>query len=367
MARGGIEAAQAYHESLHQRRDGLRYEIDGTVVKVDELALRERLGTLNRTPRWAIAVKFPPRQETTVVENIETSVGRTGSLTPVAVLRPVQIGGVTVVHAGLHNQDEIDRLDIRIGDTVFVERAGDVIPKIVKVVHELRPPDTVPWRLPEHCPVCGTRAVRAEGEVALRCPNLECPVQVREVLRHFASRNALDIDGLGEQRIEQLIAAKRVRRPSDLFTLTAEELAALERMGEKSAQNLVAAHRARQGRLARAVPERARHPPRRRARRGDPGARIPGPRAPARGAGRRDRGGRRDRPDDRARRARLARRPGEPARGRAPARAPADPDRRRASSTRGATRSRARPSSSPARSPSRARPGRRGSRPPAPR
>ncbi|MFI5314376.1 MAG: NAD-dependent DNA ligase LigA [Myxococcota bacterium] len=241
IAAGGIEAAQAYYERLRDSRDALPYEIDGAVVKVDDLALRERLGALNRTPRWAVAVKFPPRQETTRVRAIETSVGRTGALTPVAVLEPVQIGGVTVTHAGLHNQDEVDRLDVRVGDTVFVERAGDVIPKIVKVVREKRPPHTAPFRLPEACPVCGTRALRAEGEVALRCPNLECPVQVREVLRHFASRDALDVDGLGEQRIDQLLAAKRVRRPSDLFSLRAEELAELDRLGEKSAQNLVAA------------------------------------------------------------------------------------------------------------------------------
>jgi DNA ligase (NAD+) len=164
----------------------------------------------------------------------------------------VQIGGVTVTHAGLHNQDEVDRLDIRIGDTVFVERAGDVIPKIVKVVSEKRPRGAKPFKLPTHCPACHTKAVRVEGEVALRCPNLECPVQVREVLRHFASRNALDIDGLGEQRIDQLIKAGRVRRPSDLFDLKAGELAELERMGEKSAQNLVdAIERARKPRLER--------------------------------------------------------------------------------------------------------------------
>jgi DNA ligase (NAD+) len=252
FAAGRIETVQEFHAQLRVERDRLPYEIDGTVVKVDDLALRERLGTLNRTPRWAIAVKFPPRQETTRVAGIETSVGRTGALTPVAVLEPVQIGGVTVTHAGLHNQDEVDRLDIRVGDTVFVERAGDVIPKIVKVVHEKRPPGTTPFRLPEHCPACGTQAVRADGEVALRCPNPECPVQVREVLRHFASRNALDIDGLGEQRIDQLVAAGRVRRPSDLFTLDAVELAALDRMGEKSAQNLVAAlERAKDTSLAR--------------------------------------------------------------------------------------------------------------------
>jgi DNA ligase (NAD+) len=252
IARGGIGDVQAFHDKLLRERDQLPYEIDGTVVKVAELALRERLGTLNRTPRWAVAVKFPPSQETTRVRAIETSVGRTGALTPVAVLEPVQIGGVTVTHAGLHNQDEVDRLDIRVGDTVFVERAGDVIPKIVKVVRESRPAGAEPFRLPTHCPACGTQAVRAEGEVALRCPNLECPVQVREVLRHFASRHALDVDGLGEQRIEQLIAAKRVRRPSDLFSLSAAELAELERMGEKSAQNLVdALERARDVSLAR--------------------------------------------------------------------------------------------------------------------
>ncbi|HKC52880.1 MAG TPA: NAD-dependent DNA ligase LigA [Myxococcota bacterium] len=252
IAQGPIETVRAFHERLLRERDSLPYEIDGTVVKVDELALRERLGTLNRTPRWAIAVKFPPRQETTRVVAIETSVGRTGALTPVAVLEPVQIGGVTVTHAGLHNQDEVDRLDVRVGDTVFVERAGDVIPKIVKVVREKRPADSVPFRLPQHCPVCGSAAVRAEGEVALRCPNPECPVQVREVLRHFASRNALDVEGLGEQRIDQLIAVKRVRRPSDLFTLGAAELAALDRLGEKSAQNLVdALERAKSVSLAR--------------------------------------------------------------------------------------------------------------------
>jgi DNA ligase (NAD+) len=252
LVRGGIEDVQAFHERLLRERDGLPYEIDGTVAKVDDLALRERLGTLNRTPRWAIAVKFPPRQETTRVADILTSVGRTGALTPVAVLEPVQIGGVTVTHAGLHNQDEVDRLDIRVGDTVFVERAGDVIPKIVKVVHEKRPPHTVRFRLPSHCPACGTKAVRAEGEVTLRCPNLECPVQVREVLRHFASRNALDVEGLGEQRLEQLIAKRRVRRPSDLFTLTAKELAEMERLGDKSAQNLVdALEKAKRVSLAR--------------------------------------------------------------------------------------------------------------------
>jgi DNA ligase (NAD+) len=237
----GIAGALAFHERLERERDALPYEVDGTVVKVDDFALQKRLGTLNRSPRWAIAFKFAPRQETTRVIGIEASVGRTGALTPVAVLEPVRIGGVTVEHATLHNQDEIDRLDVRVGDTVFVERAGDVIPKVVKVVRERRPPDTVPYRLPESCPICGERTVRSEGEVALRCPNPHCPAKLRERLRHFASRNALDVDGLGEKLVDQLVAAERVKRPSDLFALTAEQLEALERMGEKSARNLVAA------------------------------------------------------------------------------------------------------------------------------
>jgi DNA ligase (NAD+) len=235
----GIAGALAFHQRLEQERDALPYEVDGTVVKVDDFALQKRLGTLDRSPRWAVAFKFAPRQETTRVIGIEASVGRTGTLTPVAVLEPVRIGGVTVEHATLHNQDEIDRLDVRVGDTVFVERAGDVIPKVVKVVREKRPPESVPYRLPETCPVCGERTVRSEGEVALRCANPRCPAKLRERLRHFASRNALDVDGLGEKGVDQLVSAGLVNRPSDLFALTAEQLGALERMGERSAQNLV--------------------------------------------------------------------------------------------------------------------------------
>ena len=235
----GIDGALAFHQQLERERDALPYEVDGSVVKVDDFALQRRLGTLNRAPRWAIAFKFAPRQETTRVLAIEASVGRTGTLTPVAVLEPVRIGGVTVEHATLHNQDEIDRLDVRVGDTVFVERAGDVIPKVVKVVRERRPPGASAYRLPENCPICGERSVRAEGEVALRCPNPSCPAKLRERLRHFASRAALDVDGLGEKLVDQLVDAELVKRPSDLFTLSAAQLAALERMGEKSAQNLV--------------------------------------------------------------------------------------------------------------------------------
>lgn len=235
----GVRDALAFHTRLERERDDLPYEVDGTVLKVDDFALQKRLGTLNRSPRWAIALKFAPRQETTRVLGIEASVGRTGTLTPVAVLEPVRIGGVTVEHATLHNQDEIDRLDVRIGDTVFVERAGDVIPKVVKVVRERRPPEAVAYRLPERCPICLESTVRAEGEVALRCPNPRCPAKLREHIRHFASRGALDVDGLGEKLVDQLVDAGLVKRPSDLFELSAARLEELERMGEKSAQNLV--------------------------------------------------------------------------------------------------------------------------------
>ncbi len=250
----GIAGAIAFHEQLERDRDGLPYEVDGTVVKVDRFALRGELGELGRSPRWAMAYKFPARQETTRVAEIRCYVGRTGTLTPVAVLEPVRIGGVTVVHASLHNQDEIERLDVRAGDTVFVERAGDVIPKVVKVVKKKRPKGTLSYRLPESCPICGSATVRLEGEVALRCPNLECPVQVRERLRHFVSRGALDVDGLGDKLIDQLVTQELVKAPSDFFDLRREQLVGLERMGEKSSDNLLAAlERARDTTLARLI------------------------------------------------------------------------------------------------------------------
>jgi DNA ligase (NAD+) len=248
----GIEAAIDFHATLERERDALPYEVDGTVIKVDSFELRERLGVLNRSPRWAIAFKFPAHQETTTLREIRAYVGRTGTLTPVAVLEPVRIGGVTVTHASLHNQDEIDRLDAREGDTVFVERAGDVIPKIVKVVKDGRQRGARRYTLPESCPVCGSPTVRLEGEVAMRCPNLECPAQVKERLRHFAGRSALDVDGLGEKLIDQLVEQQLVRRPSDLLELQLDQLTALDRMGEKSSQNLLAAlERARDTTLAR--------------------------------------------------------------------------------------------------------------------
>lgn len=237
----GIEGVHAFHSRLEADRDALPYEADGSVVKVDDFELRERLGELERAPRWAIAYKFPPRQETTRVREIRAYVGRTGVLTPVAVLDPVRIAGVTVAHASLHNQDEVERLGVRVGDTVFVERAGDVIPKVVKIARDKRPAGTRDYRLPSVCPVCGSPTVRLETEVALRCPNLLCPAQVKERLRHFASRNALDIDGLGEKLIDQLVERGLVRRPSDLFGLEQPTLVALDRLAEKSTANLLAA------------------------------------------------------------------------------------------------------------------------------
>jgi DNA ligase (NAD+) len=248
----GLDAALAYYRGLLERRESLPTEIDGTVFKVDDLALQRDLGELARMPRWAIAYKFPPHQEHTVVEDILVSVGRTGALTPVAKLRPVQVGGVTVSNASLHNQDEIERKDVRIGDTVIVQRAGDVIPQIVGVVKALRPEESAPWRLPERCPICDTPAVREEGGVVLRCPNRACPSKLKNRLLHLAGRGALDVDGLGEKIVDGLLDQGLVKELPDVFALTAEQLEELPRMGEKSAANLVAAlERARHTTLAR--------------------------------------------------------------------------------------------------------------------
>ncbi|MGH0029343.1 MAG: NAD-dependent DNA ligase LigA [Myxococcota bacterium] len=237
----GVDAVIAAHDALLARRETLPIEIDGTVVKVDRLDLQRELGELSRSPRWAIAFKFPPSQEQTVVLGIEANVGRTGALTPVAKLQPVHVGGVTVSNASLHNQDEVDRKDVRVGDTVVIQRAGDVIPQVVKVVKELRPQRTRRYRLPKACPVCGAATVRLEDEAVTRCPNLDCPAQLKNNLRHLASRGALDVEGLGEKLVDQLVETGRVKRISDVFTLDAEALQELPRMGEKSAANLAAA------------------------------------------------------------------------------------------------------------------------------
>jgi len=236
----GANEAIAFHDEMRAARGELPIEIDGTVFKVNDIALQEQLGTLSRSPRWAIAFKFPPEQATTRVDAIEAQVGRTGALTPVAKLEPVQVGGVTVSSASLHNQDEIDRKDVRSGDRVVIQRAGDVIPQVVRVLLGNRGEDCPPpYTLPVRCPVCDAETVRLAGEVVTRCPNLDCPAQLKNNLRHLAARGALDVDGLGEKLIDQLVTTGLVGRLSDLFTLTTDQLETLERMGSKSAINLV--------------------------------------------------------------------------------------------------------------------------------
>jgi DNA ligase (NAD+) len=248
----GVEAVLAAHQELLARRERLAVEVDGSVVKVDRLDLQAELGMVSRSPRWAVAFKFPPAQATTQVLEIDVQVGRTGALTPVAKLAPVHVGGVTVTSASLHNQDEIERKDVRVGDTVVIQRAGDVIPQIVAVRRERRPAGAKPFRLPAHCPVCGASSVRLEGEAVTRCPNLDCPAQLENNLLHLASRGALDIEGLGEKLVHQLVERGLVKRLSDVFALDAAALAELPRMGEKSAANLVEKLRAaRQPTLAR--------------------------------------------------------------------------------------------------------------------
>ncbi len=254
----GVDEAIAFHESLLARRGALPVEIDGTVFKVDDLERQATLGTVARAPRWAVAFKFPPEQAETVLEAIEVQVGRTGALTPVAKLQPVRVGGVTVSNASLHNQDELERKDIRVGDRIVIQRAGDVIPQVVRVRLDRRREALAEGRvlarqaLPTRCPVCEAKTVRLEGEAVTRCPNLDCPAQLKNNLRHMASRGALDIDGLGEKLVDQLVEAGLVRRLSDVFELEAEALEKLERMGAKSARNLVTAlERARRTTLPR--------------------------------------------------------------------------------------------------------------------
>ena len=234
-----MEEAIQWHHDLEARRDTLPYEIDGAVFKVDRLADHERLGVRAANPRWAIAYKFTPRQKTTKVVEIIASVGRTGAVTPVATLEPMEIGGVTVTHVSLHNQDEIDRKDIRVGDTVLVERAGDVIPHVVQVITENRTGHEKKYRLPAKCPACGSEVVKPEGEAIARCTNNSCPAQVKESLKHWGSKQAVDIDGLGDKIVDQLVARDLVRDVADLYDLAAGQMADLERMGEKSAANLI--------------------------------------------------------------------------------------------------------------------------------
>jgi DNA ligase (NAD+) len=226
---------------LEADRDALGYDADGVVVKVDALELQRRLGSTTHHPRWAIAFKFAARQATTLVRAIEVNVGKTGALTPTAKLQPVPLAGVIISSVSLHNEDEIRRKDVRVGDTVLIERAGDVIPYVVQVVAARRPPDSVEYKFPDRCPACGGVAFRPEGEVYWRCTNTACPAQLKERLRHFGSRRAMDIEHLGEAVIEQLVDRGRVQSFADLYDLTIAEVADLERFAEKSAENLVAA------------------------------------------------------------------------------------------------------------------------------
>jgi DNA ligase (NAD+) len=236
----GIDKCLEAYQDLHDKRDDLPYEIDGIVFKVNRLDLQRELGFVSRAPRWAIALKFPAQEELTVVEDVEFQVGRTGAVTPVARLKPVFVGGVTVSNATLHNMDEIARLDVRIGDTVFIRRAGDVIPQVVKVVKDKRPDSAKTIKMPESCPICDSDVIRPEGEAVARCTGgLYCPAQLKESIRHYASRRALDIEGLGEKWIDVLVDREMVKTVADLYHLRVKDLRQLERMGDKSARNLV--------------------------------------------------------------------------------------------------------------------------------
>ncbi len=238
----GAQGCIDYYEKIAARRDGLEYDIDGVVYKVDRLSRQKTLGFVSRAPRWAIAYKFPAQEVLTEVEAIEFQVGRTGAITPVARLQPVFVGGVTVSNATLHNMDEVERKDVRVGDTVFVRRAGDVIPEVARVLVERRPAVTRKVALPANCPVCGSDVVKPEGEAVARCSGgLYCPAQRKEALKHFASRKAMDIEGLGDKLVEQLVERELVHDPADLFGLTLEQASGLERMAEKSARNLLEA------------------------------------------------------------------------------------------------------------------------------
>ncbi len=251
----GVQACLDYYRRIQAKREALSYAIDGVVYKVDRLVQQEKLGFVARAPRWAIAHKFPAEEEMTEVEAIDVQVGRTGALTPVARLKPVFVGGVTVSNATLHNQDEIDRLDVRVGDTVIVRRAGDVIPQIVSVVKSRRKGRPHKFKMPAQCPVCGSATERLEGDAKTFCTGgLFCEAQRKEMIKHFASRRAMDIEGLGDKLVEQLVDSGLVHDPADLYTLTETQLCGLERMAEKSARNiLLALDKSRETSLARFI------------------------------------------------------------------------------------------------------------------
>src|SRR5947208_1878264 len=233
----GIEAVIAYCDDWDEKREKLAYEIDGVVVKVNSIPIQNELGYTSKAPRWAIAYKYPARQETTVVNDIIVQVGRTGTLTPVAMLEPVQVGGVTVSRSTLHNMDEIERLGLQIGDTVLIERAGEVIPHVLKVTKEAK--HRKPFRMPKRCPECDSAIHHVEGEVAYRCVNAACPAKRKESILHFAGRHAMTIDGLAARIVERLVDKGLVKDVADLYSLKEDEVAGLERMAEKSTQNLL--------------------------------------------------------------------------------------------------------------------------------
>ncbi len=235
--RKNIAEVQSFIDEWGAKRETLGYDIDGVVVKVNSLEMQDRLGFVARSPRWAVAFKFPPTQEATVIREINVQVGRTGALTPVAIMDPVEVAGVTVSRATLHNEDEIRRKDIRIGDTVVIQRAGDVIPEVVQVITDKRTGDEREFVMPSECPICGGDVERPEGEAVARCVNIACPAQIKERIGHFASRGALDIEGLGPAQIDQLVECELIRDPADLYRLSKDQILTLERMGEKSAQN----------------------------------------------------------------------------------------------------------------------------------
>lgn len=236
----GIEKCQQYYEDLMQKRHELNYEIDGVVIKINDYDLQNQLGFISRAPRWAIAYKFPAAEVMTVIDAVEFQVGRTGALTPVARLKPVLVSGAMISNATLHNMDEIARKDIHVGDTVIIRRAGDVIPEVVRVVFGHRPPDAKIIAAPTHCPVCESEVERVEDEAAIRCPGgLHCAAQRKEMIRHFASRKAMDIEGLGDKLVDQLVEKNLIKTPADLFHLSLAQLSVLDRMAEKSAQNIL--------------------------------------------------------------------------------------------------------------------------------
>jgi DNA ligase (NAD+) len=234
-----IEQVKSYYEKTLNMRDHFPYEIDGIVIKATAFELQRRLGEISRSPRWAVAWKFPAQQEHTVVRDIVVSVGRTGALTPVALLEPVRVAGVEVSRATLHNEDEVRKKDIRIGDTVVIQRAGDVIPEIVKVIETKRTGQEKPFVMPDLCPVCGSKVERPEGEAVHRCTGLACPAQIKEHLSHFASKGAMDIDGLGYKFLEQMVDKGIIQDQADLYTLEKADLMKMDRMGDKLAQNLL--------------------------------------------------------------------------------------------------------------------------------